>query len=60
MNKVENRQTKVMDILKKNFPEQFQPTLTQIWKEYSDISGLETETISTNNFYEQKLRLSGK
>ena len=49
-----------MDIWKKNFPEQFKPTLTKICKEYSDIFGLETETISTNNFCERKLRLNDK
>ena len=38
-------------LLKKNFPELFKTTLTKLSKEYSDVFGLETEPISTNNFY---------
>ena len=52
-----NRSEKVLSKLKKNFPEQFKKQLTELCTEYSDVFGLETEPISTNNFYKQTLRL---
>jgi len=45
---------------KLKFPEQFQDKLTDLCTKYSDIFGLETEAISSNNFYKQKLRLTDK
>ena len=56
-NKREEKDSKVISLLKKNFAEHFKTTLTKLCTEFSDIFGLETEAISTNNFYEQKLRL---
>ena len=55
-----NRFERVIDKLKKNFPDQFKDTLTTLCTEYSDIFALETETVTTNNFYKQKLRLSDR
>jgi len=40
-----------------NFPSQFKSQLSSLCTKYSDIFGLETEPITTNNFYKQKLRL---
>ena len=45
-NKREERKSKVINLLKKNFPVQFKTTLTKLCREYSDIFGLETEAIS--------------
>ena len=53
-----NRFERVIDKLKKNFPDQFKDTLTTLCTEYSDIFAIETESVTTNNFYKQKLRLS--
>jgi len=47
-----------MSQLTKNFPPQFKSTLTDLCTKYSDVFGLETESITTNNFYKQKLRLT--
>ena len=53
----QSRKTEVLKILQKHFPTQFKNTLFNLCSDYSDIFGLETETISTNNFYKQKLRV---
>ena len=50
-NKHQNKQSKVMNILKKNFPEHFKSTLSGIFFADSDIFGLEAKAISINNFY---------
>jgi len=42
------------------FPSLFKSDLTKLCTEYRDIFGLETENISANNFYKQKLRLKDK
>ena len=55
-----NRKEKVLKHLSKNFPKLFKPQLTNICSEFSDIFGLESETISSNNFYKQKLKLKDK
>jgi len=47
----------VLSQLAKNFPPQFNEQLTALCTQYSDVFGLETESITTNNFYKQKLRL---
>lgn len=52
-----NRTKRVLNELEKNFPPQFKNQLTELCTEYSDVFGLETEAITTNNFYKQKLRL---
>lgn len=54
------RNTKILEILRKNFPKQFENTLTNLCTKFSDVFGLESEVITTNNFYEQKLRVKDK
>jgi len=52
-----NREQNIIEELKKNFPIQFKQQLTELCGKYTDVFGLETESITTNNFYKQKLRL---
>jgi len=54
---LEARQKIVLSQLAKNFPPQFNEQLTALCTQYSDVFGLETESITTNNFYKQNLRL---
>lgn len=54
----ENRTDEILKQLR--FPKQFNNELTKLCTEFSDIFGLETEPISANNFYKQKLRLGEK
>lgn len=54
------RKSKILQILKSNFPNRFKNTLIDLCSEFSDIFGLETETITANNFYKQKLRVKDK
>jgi len=53
---LEDRQKIVLSQLAKDFPPQFNEQLA-LCTQYSDIFGLETESITPNNFYKQKLRL---
>lgn len=46
-----------LQLLSKNFPDFVRPKLENLCKEYIDVFALETERISVNNFYKQKLRL---
>lgn len=48
---------KVLDKLSKNFPQFVKSELTDLCSEFNDVFALETEQISYNNFYTQKLRL---
>jgi len=58
---IENSAQRTSEVLKLlKFPSLFKSDLTKLCTEYSDIFGLETETISANNFYKQKLRLNDK
>ena len=52
------RKKQIQEKLSKNVPNQFKTELTTLCSNYADIFGLETETISTNNFYKQQLRLN--
>lgn len=52
------RSEKVLQRLSKHFPAFVQKPLTELCTEFSDIFALETEKITTNNFYKQKLRLT--
>jgi len=54
---LENREKSILSQLLKNFPPQFKSKLSSLCSQYNDIFGLETEPISTNNFYKQKLIL---
>jgi len=47
-----------MSQLTKNFPPQFKSTLTDLCTKYRDVFGLEIESITTNNFCKQKLRMT--
>jgi len=53
----ENREKSLLSQLSKNFPPQFRTQLSTLCAQYSDVFALETESLSTNNFYKQKLRL---
>lgn len=46
-----------LDKLSKNFPKFVEDKLRDICSEFVDIFALESEKITTNNFYKQKLRL---
>lgn len=53
----EQREKTVLTTLSTNFPSQFHSQLMKLCKNYSDVFGLGTELITTNNFYKHKLRL---
>jgi len=53
----ENREKSLLSQLSKNFPPQFRTQLSTLCTQYSDVFGLETESLSTNHFYKKKLRL---
>lgn len=53
--KKQQRTSKVLNLLK--FPSLFKNDLTKLCTEYSDVFGLKTQTISTNNFDKEKLIL---
>jgi len=52
-----NREQSIIEELKKKFPIQFKQQLTELCGKFTDVFGLETESIATNNFYKQNLRL---
>lgn len=59
----ENQRTgKVLEVLRKNFPKflkhNVREKLENLCNEFSDIFALESEDITANNFYEQKLQLT--
>jgi len=47
----------ILEKLNKNFPHQFEEILNELCTKYTDIFGNESESISTNNFYKQKIRV---
>jgi len=47
----------ILEKLNKNFPPQFKEILNELCTQYTDIFGKESESISTNNFYKQKIRM---
>lgn len=49
--------TVVLEKLKKDFPKYAEKDLTDLCSQFLDIFALETDTISCNNLYKQKLRL---
>lgn len=53
----ENTSTEILDRLYKNFPAFVKDKLMDLCSEFTDIFGLETQKISTNNFYKQSIRL---
>ena len=55
-----NRKTtrpEVLQKLQKNFPPLFHNSLTKLCSDYNDVFALETDKVTFNNFYKQKLRL---
>jgi len=47
----------ILQILNKNFPHQFKEIFNELCTKYTDIFGKESKSISTNNFYKQKIRM---
>lgn len=52
------RTAKLMEIIKQNTPEYVQTKLLPLCTEFSDIFAMETDAMTINNFYTQKLRLT--
>jgi len=46
----------ILEKLNKSFRPQFKEILNELCTKYTDIFGKESESISTNNFYKQKIR----
>ena len=49
--------SKIMEKLRKNFPKFASKALENLCNQYIDIFALESDKITTNNFYKQKLRV---
>lgn len=56
-NKLENRESKLLSQLDIEVPVFVKDDITNLCKKYSDIFGLKSDKLSTNNFYKQKLNL---
>lgn len=54
----DERTKRVLDILKPNFPEQFENELIDLCSEYADIFTLDDDKMTVNNLYTQTLRLN--
>lgn len=61
-NKNKIRTENLMKILTKSFPNEnkLKKKLNELCEEYADIFALETDTMTTNNFYEQELRVTDR
>lgn len=59
-NSDEERTEKLLKILRKSYPseDKLKRKLNGLCKEYADIFALETDQMTTNNFYEQELRVT--
>lgn len=55
--KTEERTEKLMEILSKNVPKHEGKELLELCRAYTDIFALETDKMTTNNFYKQTLRV---
>lgn len=53
-----NRLKKLLKVISKNVRPQYRNKLLNLCEKYSDIFHVEGDTPSTNNFYEQKLRIN--
>ena len=49
--------SQILQKLQKNFPKFIEHEMSTLCQKYTDIFALETDMITSNNFYEQKLRL---
>lgn len=58
--KSEERTKTLLSILKENMPKYAGDKLTLLCEEFADIFALETDQMTTNNFYKQTLRLNDK
>lgn len=56
--KINERTGNLLKIIKGNSPNRFHNDLLPLCKEFGDVFALETDKMTVNNFYEQKLRLS--
>lgn len=52
-----SRQDKLLEIISKNNNIELNKNLLQLCKQYADIFALETDKMTVNNFYKQKLRI---
>lgn len=52
-----DRTTEILGKLQKNFPSLHHNILTKLCSEYSDVFALDTDEVTFNNFYKQKLHL---
>lgn len=52
------RSKRVVDVLAKDIPEFVKTDFTHLCAQYTDIFALETDTMTVNNFYEQRLRVT--
>jgi len=50
-------QEEILDKLNQNVPPQLKEILKELCTKYTDIFGTESESISTNKFYKQKIRM---
>lgn len=57
MDNTEDRVETLMTILKDEMPEYCQDKLLPLCREFADVFALETDAMTVNNFYTQKLRL---
>lgn len=55
---VKERTERIMSKLRKNFPRQFKHQLEKLCREYIDVFGTSDDTVTVNNFYEQRIRLT--
>lgn len=53
-----NERNEIISRLSKKFPAFVEKSLTELCTEFKDIFALETDKISTNNFYKQKLKIN--
>lgn len=51
------RSQRVVDVLAKGVPDYVKTDFTNLSAKYTDIFALETDTMTVNNFYEQRLRI---
>lgn len=52
-----DRKEEILSRLEKNCPKEFKDQLHKLCSDYTDVFGLETEPITANNFYKQKIKL---
>lgn len=58
INNSRNRQGKLNEIITNNSPKYIHKDLTNLCTKYSEIFAMESDTLTQNNFYSQKLRLT--